>query len=127
MRARELAPVTRFTIPTPHSRPYDIVRTRDGSFWFEEGRANKIARITTQGQVTDEFPLPSPNSGAHAITASPDHGIWFTEIFANKIASIATQEGSHRRFRQSGNGVRKPTPADERVPDGRATGGQSDG
>jgi virginiamycin B lyase len=62
----------------------------DGAFWFEEGTANKIGRITSSGQVTNEYSIPTPNSGAHAITAGPDGQIWFSEIFANKIASIAT-------------------------------------
>jgi virginiamycin B lyase len=83
--------VTRIAIPTQRSRPYDLARGPDGAFWFEEGRANKIGRITPQGSVTNEYPIPTLKSKAHALTASPHHGIWFTEISVNKIATIATK------------------------------------
>jgi virginiamycin B lyase len=36
------------------------------------------SRITTSGDVTDEFSLPEPANGP--IVASPDGNLWFTEV-----------------------------------------------
>jgi glucose/arabinose dehydrogenase len=38
--------VTEFPVPTANSTPQDIVQAPDGSLWFTELGANKIAKVT---------------------------------------------------------------------------------
>ena len=49
----------------------------DGNLWFTKTGANKIARMTTAGVVT-EFTVPTPVSEPFGITAGPDGNLWFT-------------------------------------------------
>src|SRR5690242_12956985 len=73
-----------FSVPTPASRPYQIVSGPDGNLWFTESDAGKIGRITTSGSIT-EFKVHA-GSGPYGITVGPDGNIWFTERFNNAIA-----------------------------------------
>ena len=67
--------------------PHDIVAGPDHNLWFTESIANRIGRITVNGDVT-EFPIPSAGSGPSGIVAGPDGNLWFTEAAAGKIARI---------------------------------------
>lgn len=71
------------------SRPAEggIVVGPDGALWFGESAANNIARMTTDGRVT-EYPIPTPNSNPIGITVGPDDALWFVERVGNKIGRI---------------------------------------
>jgi hypothetical protein len=56
----------------------------DGALWFTENSANKIARITTAG-IISEFLIPTASSSPEFITTGPDGALWFTESNGNKI------------------------------------------
>ncbi|HZZ00601.1 MAG TPA: hypothetical protein VFE36_13620 [Candidatus Baltobacteraceae bacterium] len=75
------------TIPTPNSRPWGIVRGRDGALWFTEWTGNKIGRVTTAGVFT-EYPLPTPGAKPQGIARSSDGSLWFVESAANRIGRI---------------------------------------
>jgi virginiamycin B lyase len=64
-----------------------IVSGPDGALWFTEGTANKIARITTSGAVT-EYPIPTASSTALSIASGPDGSLWFTEFDGNNIGRL---------------------------------------
>lgn len=51
----------------------------------EANTANRLAYVTTDGQVT-ECPQLAPNSYPNAIVRGPDGNLWFTETGTNKIA-----------------------------------------
>ena len=84
--------VTNFTLPpTSFGSPFDITTGSDGTLWFTELLGNRIARISTDGQIS-EFVLPSFVSpfGVRptAIALGPDHNIWFAELLTDKIGRI---------------------------------------
>jgi virginiamycin B lyase len=67
------------------SFPGDITAGADGNLWFLEQSAGKLARITTNGQVT-EFGVAL--SIPFAITAGPDGNVWFVERFNQRIGRV---------------------------------------
>jgi len=71
------------------SGPNDIVAGPDHNLWFTESIANRIGRITVNGDI-GEFPIPSPGSGPSGIAAGPDGNLWFTESAAGRIGRIST-------------------------------------
>jgi len=78
-----------FLLPTPASRPSAITTGPDGALWFTEA-GGKIARITTQGIIT-EFPIKGDGI-LHSITTGPDGALWFTEFTSKKIGRIPTTD-----------------------------------
>ncbi|MDB5072669.1 MAG: lyase-like protein [Candidatus Eremiobacteraeota bacterium] len=80
------ASVTDFPVAAG-SNPLFITTGPDGNLWFTEGDANKIARMTTSGTVT-EFTIPTANALPLYITAGTDGNLWFTEYSANQIGRI---------------------------------------
>src|SRR5262245_21169494 len=75
------------TLPTANAAPTAITKAADGSLWFTEKNANRVARITTAGVLT-EYNVPTANSGPERITASPDGYVWFTERTGGRIGRI---------------------------------------
>jgi streptogramin lyase len=59
----------------------------DGNIWVPEYDADKIARVTPGGTVT-EFPVPTANAAPYLITTGPDGNLWFTESNFNTIARV---------------------------------------
>ena len=51
------AAITEYQLPTPNSNPGGIVVGSDQAVWFIESVANKIGRITTDGNLS-EFRIP---------------------------------------------------------------------
>jgi len=80
--------ITEFPVPTPSSRPYQIVTGPDGNLWFTESDAGKIGKITPSGEIT-EYKL-AKGSVPYGITVGPDGNIWFTERLGNAIAKMNT-------------------------------------
>jgi streptogramin lyase len=68
-----------------------IATGQDGALWVAEfySDANKVARMTTTGQVS-EFPMPLPFTMPQHIVAGPDGALWFTEGGATRIGRITT-------------------------------------
>jgi len=54
--------VTAFPLPNPRSGPTTIARAQDGTVWFTESAANRIARMNPDGSGLKEFPLPNADS-----------------------------------------------------------------
>lgn len=78
----------KFPLPN-NSNPFGIVTGSDHNLWIAEFGANKIARMTTSGVVT-QYAIPTANSGPYRITSGYDDALWFTEQTANKIGRITT-------------------------------------
>jgi streptogramin lyase len=59
--------------------PLYIAKAADGNFWYTQSTANRVARMTPAGEVT-EYSLPSPKSSPFDIVAGADGNMWFTEL-----------------------------------------------
>jgi streptogramin lyase len=81
---------------TAGSNPVFLTTGPDGNLWITEDNANKIARMTTAGTLT-EFSLPTPNATPLYITKGSDGNLWFTEYSANQIGRI-TPSGTVTEF-----------------------------
>jgi virginiamycin B lyase len=67
-----------------------IVSGSDGNLWVTEYDADKIARVTLNGTIT-EFPLPTANAPGW-IAAGPDGNLWINEdtVAVNTIGRMTT-------------------------------------
>src|SRR5262245_25653246 len=91
-------------LPTADSAPTAIAKAPDGRLWFTEKDANRVARMTTAGVIT-EYPVPTANSAPERITAGPDGYVWFTERNAGKIGRILGTGGAIVEFKVPGVGA----------------------
>jgi hypothetical protein len=72
------------------SAPQYIARAPDGSYWYTQPSANRVARMTPQGQVT-EYAVPTASSNPFDIVAGADGNMWFTELDTGKIGRVSPQ------------------------------------
>ena len=79
------------------SGPVGATLGPDGNVWLVETSANKIARVTPAGTITQFSTGLTANAGLAAITAGPDGNLWFTENSANRIGRI-TPAGAITEF-----------------------------
>lgn len=80
--------ITEFAVPTPNGGPYGIAAGPEGNLWFTEMLADRIGRISPQGNIT-EFALPAAGRGPAQIAPGPDGNLWFTESGAGRIGRIS--------------------------------------
>ncbi len=82
---------------SPYTNEYGITQTPgpqgiasgpDGNVWFTEQRADRVARITPSGAVTEFSAGITAGSGPGAIAPGPDGNLWFTEGGVNQVARI---------------------------------------
>ena len=64
-----------------------IATGADGRLWIVESGINKVARMMTNGVLT-QYSIPTPHADARNIVLGSDRKLWFTEFGANKIGSI---------------------------------------
>ena len=83
------------TIDRPNgSDPEGVTFGADGAFWIAEFAGNRLARVTTGGQLTTLGGLPVvSNQGPRQITAGPGNTLWATldkpgDTAASRIARI---------------------------------------
>jgi len=67
--------------------PEEMIKGPDGNLWFTEGVANKIARLTTAGVLT-EYAVPTAGSYPVGIITGPDGAIWFAEEYGNNLGRL---------------------------------------
>jgi streptogramin lyase len=77
--------------------PLAVTAGPDGNVWFVEYTANKIARVTPTGTLTEFSAGLSSNAGLLGITAGPDGNLWFTESQTDRIGRI-TPAGAITQF-----------------------------
>jgi hypothetical protein len=71
-------------------QPTGITAGPDGNLWVTEPAANKVAKVTPSGTVT-EYPVPTANAAPQFITAGPDGNLWVTEgtcTVAGRVAKV---------------------------------------
>lgn len=80
------------TSPSPYfqiSGPSDVLVARDGSVWFIEHFADKIARLDYAQRTLHEWEVPSaPGTNIQYLAEAPDGTIWTPEWSAHKLARI---------------------------------------
>jgi streptogramin lyase len=89
-----------FVVPHTNGNTYmtrEIVNVGDGNLWFveremENASGQKVARITTQGKVT-EFALTQPNYPI-GLSRAPDGAIWFADATAPSSIGTVSPSGS---------------------------------
>ncbi|HEV8359798.1 MAG TPA: hypothetical protein VGR28_05000 [Candidatus Thermoplasmatota archaeon] len=89
------------TSPSPYyqiSGPAGIRIARDGSIWFVEHFADKIARLDTTNRTLEEWEVPSsPGTNMQYLAEAPDGSFWFAEWSTNKLGH-ATTDGAQPSF-----------------------------
>jgi virginiamycin B lyase len=79
--------VTQFETLTPNAGPVDITAAPDGSVWFTQTLAGNVARITSDGVITEGKSIKGGEP--FGVTMGPDgHSVWYTMMSANKIARL---------------------------------------
>jgi streptogramin lyase len=74
-----------FTIPTENSGPGRIDVAADGTVWFTELYANKIAHLTPSTGKIEEWDVPVKNSLPVYCRVAKDGNIWISEPMADQI------------------------------------------
>jgi streptogramin lyase len=81
--------VTTYMLPTANAEPVSIATGPDGNVWVSERSGDKIAKVTTAGQIT-EYPLAV--SPFHIISG-PGNALWFStggDIMRITTAGVVT-------------------------------------
>jgi streptogramin lyase len=84
-----LAPLAIYKLPSANSFLLGIAAGPDGNMWLTEGDADKIARVSMSGTIT-ELLVPTAGAIPNKIAAGPDGNLWFTEAGFNTIGRITT-------------------------------------
>jgi len=84
-----------FPIPSGGA-PYLITWGFSGDLWFTEREANRVAKITAAGVIT-EFTVPTAFSLPEGIATVGGGDAWFTEFAGNKIGHV-TSAGVFEEF-----------------------------
>jgi streptogramin lyase len=85
-----------YLLPSPPNVNYympGIAWGPDSNVWVSEIDANKIARVTPSGVIT-EYPVPTASALPVEMTVGPDGKIWFSEAAADVIANIDPATGA---------------------------------
>lgn len=78
----------RHTVGSLEGVPYGIAVDAQGTIWATLQGADKLARLSSDGQVT-AFDVPTRNSGLGDIAVDRTGAVWFIEMRANKIGRFA--------------------------------------
>lgn len=92
--------ITEFPVSTqPNTFLVNLTSGPDGGLWFLNSSTNMVERMSTSGQVTNQYSIPTLQSGPQRIRTGPDGNLWFTEGI-----------GKIGRLNPSGGGGGNPTP-----------------
>jgi virginiamycin B lyase len=86
---------TRHDVGALEATPYGIAIDTDGTVWATLQGADKLARISADGQVT-ALDVPTRSSGLGDIAVDQSGAVWFLELRANKIGRFG--EGRFTEF-----------------------------
>lgn len=73
--------------------PEEIISGPDGNLWFSEGAADKLARLTPSGSLT-EYPVPTAGGNPVGLITGPDGAIWFAEEYGDRLGRLDTATGT---------------------------------
>lgn len=84
-----------FNIGTPESYPSGIDLAPDGSVWFSETGADKIAHLvvtSTTDYRIDEFPINGTAAGAYGVEDQSLRYVWFAETATGRLTRFNTAQ-----------------------------------
>ncbi|HEY0395794.1 MAG TPA: hypothetical protein VGD01_14945 [Candidatus Elarobacter sp.] len=85
--------VTEFPIPTANAAPDHIIGASDGNLWFTESgsTANKIAKATTTGTITEFSTLfaPPPPDQPFGLVDRLDGNIWYVANGSSRVGFLS--------------------------------------
>jgi streptogramin lyase len=84
----KVEPIGKITEYSVSHIPGGVTAGPDGNLWFTEPIANKVAKMTTSGTVS-EYALPEKSEPLD-IAPGPDGDLWFTDAGTSKIGKIST-------------------------------------
>ncbi len=106
-----ISPITHVAQPAPgrlspkpdasEHGPTGIVAGPDGALWFTEQGQDKIGRMTTDGEVTNEYRVPTAAAAPDRIAVGADGEIYFTELGASQIGRLDPATGAIAEIRLS--------------------------
>jgi virginiamycin B lyase len=85
----------RHDVGSPGAAPFGVAVGTGGTVWATIQGADKLARISTHGEVT-VLDVPTHSSGLGDIAVDQSGAVWFVELRANKIGRLA--EGRFTEF-----------------------------
>ena len=86
---------TEYKLPSITADPDGIVTDpQDGSLWITEEFDGKIAEISTQGQVLNQYTVPGNFPQPSGITVGPDGNLWFAEMGGKNIGVLNHRQRS---------------------------------
>ncbi len=97
------APVAGAAAVRPTGGAGTMVRGPDGALWFVHSDPAGVARIDTDGNVTDHALPSSFGSELAGITSGPDGGLWFTAPKGRMVGRISPLTGHVIGFHTSWN------------------------
>jgi virginiamycin B lyase len=68
--------------------PFGVAAAPDGTVWTTLPSANRIVRVTPDGQAA-AFDVPTPASGLGDVAVAADGTVYFLEMAANKVGRLA--------------------------------------
>ena len=81
-----------FSVPTADSEPAGIDIAPDGSVWFAEMAADKIARLTV-AQEFEEYPINATDVGAYGVVVQGNEYVWFGETRTGIVKRLKIADG----------------------------------
>jgi virginiamycin B lyase len=79
---------TPYRLPTPDAMPFGVAVGADGTVWGTEQAANKLVRISPDGQIV-ETDVPTRRAIPGDIAVDTSGAVWFLELNAGKIGRFA--------------------------------------
>jgi virginiamycin B lyase len=84
------ATISEIATPSPFSSPQGVDAASDGSVWYSETSAGKIA-VLHPDRSSSEFPLP--HGGQPFILKVGNDGVWFTDSVTHAIGHLTPSTG----------------------------------
>jgi hypothetical protein len=78
-------------VPTPNASLRGVAVGANGDLWFTENFANKIGRMSSDGEVIGEYDIPTSATGPRCITAMSDGRFFFTQYDVGLIGEVIPQ------------------------------------
>lgn len=92
--------VKEYKIPTPCTQPLAIVTDPQGSIWFTQTNAGRIAKFDPTREVFTEYENPQwqgKSSMMWGIDYSPDASLWFTDDATDGIWKFSIEDEKYNR------------------------------
>jgi virginiamycin B lyase len=90
---REFVAIGEFPVLTRGSMPFGVATGVDGSLWFTERRANKIAKFDPNITGFREYPISIADSAPQSIVVDASGEVWFTANGQGYIGMLDAASG----------------------------------